>query len=122
MKILFADDDSKIHVIVKLWLGRNGHDVLTARNGQEALAQLEKGGFDGLITDVNMPLMNGVELVKQSLQLSDPPELIVVMTSRCDIPQLQHQINSERVHLFSKPFSPRALAKLIEKLSIEQTA
>jgi len=116
MKILFIDDDPKLHIVIDLWLSRNGHHVENAYNGKEALEKLEKEYFDGLITDINMPLFNGVELVKAALQLPAPPKLIVVLTSRCDIPQLVHEINSAKVHLFGKPFSPAALAELIEQL------
>jgi len=116
MNILFADDDPKLHIIVRMWLGKNGYEVQTARNGKEAWEKLQSEHFDGLITDVNMPLMNGIELVKATLQMSEPPELIIVLTSRCDIPHLQQEVVSSRVHLFNKPFSPKALAELIKKL------
>lgn len=121
MKILLVDDDSRIHVIVQMWLKRNGHEVENAYNGQEALEKLKKEKFDGLITDVNMPLIKGIDLVKLVLQLLDPPNLIVVLTSRCDISQLKQEINSSRVHLFNKPFNPAALVELIEKLDKEKT-
>jgi len=116
MKILLADDDPKIHVIVQLWLNKNGHEVEDARNGQEALNMLQTDQFDGLITDVNMPLMDGVELTKTVLQLPQPPGIIVVLTSRCDIARLEKEIKSPIVHLINKPFSPAALSALIEEL------
>ena len=116
MKILFADDDARLHVIVRMWLSKNGHQVESATNGQDALEQLKSQPYDALITDVNMPLMDGIELVNATLQLPQPPELIVVLTSRCDIAQLQNKVNLTDVHLFNKPFSPKALAELIQKL------
>lgn len=120
MKILLADDDSKMHVIIRLWLSRNGHEVETVMNGRAGLAKLEAEEFDGLITDVNMPLMNGVELVQAALALANPPGLIIVLTSRCDIAQLAEEVKARRVHLFNKPFSPAALAELIEELRRER--
>jgi len=120
MKILLADDDSKIHVIVHLWLRRNGHDVTAARDGREALAKLDEQPFDVLISDVNMPLMNGVELVKTVLERENGPPLIIMMTSRCDSCALAKEIDSRRVQVLNKPFSPRQLAQLIEEAPVQQ--
>jgi len=119
MKILLADDDPFIHHIVTLWLNQNGHEVSNVYNGLEALAKLKEGGFEGLITDVNMPLMKGIDLVKEVLQLPQRPDLIVVLTSRCDTGQLKKELNNSHVHLFNKPFSPAALTELIERLHKE---
>ncbi len=119
MKILLADDDPFIHHIVTLWLNRNGHEVSNAHNGLEALAKLKESSFDVLITDVNMPLMKGIDLVKEVLQLPKRPDLIVVLTSRCDTGQLKKELNNPQVHLFNKPFSPAVLAELIERLHKE---
>ena len=117
MKILLADDDSKIHVIVRLWLEKKGHRIESVYNGKDALTTLKNADFDILITDVNMPLLNGVDLVKETLQLEDGPKLIILLTSRCDNEQLKNHFASPRVHLHNKPFSPAALTDLIENVS-----
>jgi DNA-binding response OmpR family regulator len=119
MRILLADDDTNIHFIMKMWMNRNGHEVVSVYNGEEALAKLKEQEFEGLITDVNMPLKKGIDLVKEVLQLSRRPKLIVVLTSRCDTSQLRQQLDCCDVHLFTKPFSPSVLAELIEKLDKE---
>ena len=116
MKILLADDDIKIHTVVRLWLGNHGHEVHSAYNGAQALQMISQEHFDGLISDVNMPIMRGNDLVGKVLELPDAPELIVVLTSRCDMDQLAEQFGSGKVHLFNKPFSPSALVKLINQL------
>jgi len=122
MNILLADDDSKIHLIVTMWLQKNDHWVEIAPNGQKALEMLKQGGFDCLITDINMPLMNGIELVRETLKLPRPPDLILILTSRCDIQQLRRHFNDPKVHLLNKPFSPATLADLIQKFCTEKTA
>jgi len=120
MRILLADDDSKIHLIVKMWLGKKGHDVTTVTNGRDALEKLQTQHYDILITDVNMPLKNGVELVQEALPLPDSPPLMIMMTSRCDRENLAAQLDVNRVHLFNKPFSPADLAELVEKLAAQK--
>lgn len=120
MRILLADDDSKIHLIVKMWLGKKGHEVATVNNGCEALSALQSGHYDILITDVNMPLKNGIELVREAMELTDSPPLMIIMTSRCDREDLAEKLDSNRVHLFNKPFSPADLANLVEQLATQQ--
>ena len=113
MKILFADDDSKLHLIVRLWLEKSGLEMDSAFNGQDALRQLQDKDYDGLITDVNMPLINGIELIQKAVELPNCPELIILLTSRCDLGQLKEQIDVSRVQIFNKPFSPAKLLELI---------
>jgi len=120
MKILLADDDPHIHLIVTLWLNRNGHEVISARNGSEALKKLKSEIFDGLITDVNMPLMKGVDLVKEVLSGPCSLRMIVVLTSRCDTTQLRQELEHPRVYVFNKPFSPARLTELIDTINQEE--
>ena len=117
MRILLADDDTKIHVIMKIWLKKKGHCADSVHNGRDALTALKTTPFDILITGVNMPLLNGIELVKETLRLESGPELIILLTSRCDNEQLKNHFDSPKVHLHNKPFSPTALAELIETLT-----
>ena len=120
MKILLADDDSKIHMILRMWLTRDGHELSHANNGREAIQSLDEDSFDLLISDVNMPLMTGVDLVKTTLERPDCPALIVLLTSRCDAQELNKDINSPRVRVMNKPFSPAELTKVISELSAQQ--
>jgi DNA-binding response OmpR family regulator len=117
MRILLADDDTKIHVILRMWLEKKGHGVDSVNNGRDALTALRNTPFDILITGVNMPVLNGIDLVKETLRLESGPELIILLTSRCDNEQLKNHFASPKVHLHNKPFSPVALTELIETLS-----
>ena len=121
MKILLADDDPKIHLVVRMWFEKKGHDVTSVHNGKDALETLKDQEFDVLVSDVNMPLMNGIDLAKNILTSRLQPELIVLLTSRCDHVRLKDQFDSDKVHLYSKPFSPALLADLIDKLRAQQT-
>ena len=122
MNILLADDDTKLHMVIHLWLQRNGHRMVVADNGHEALALIEQEDFDVLISDVNMPLLNGMDLVKSVLAGVRIPALIILMTSRCDSAAIADEIDCPQVRVLNKPFSPRELAALIENLGAEQTA
>jgi two-component system chemotaxis response regulator CheY len=66
MKILAVDDSATMRRIIKNQLKQVGYDqVDEAENGREALTLIEKGGYDLLITDWNMPEMCGLDLVKE---------------------------------------------------------
>jgi len=120
MKILLTDDDSNLRFVLQMWLEQKGHQLDTANNGKEALGCLEEHKYDILISDVNMPLMNGIDLVEATFKLSRQPDLIILLTSRCDKTQIQKQFDLPNVHVYSKPFSPNHLTDLIETLSARQ--
>ncbi len=122
MKILLADDDTRVLTIIKLWLERYNYSVTTVSNGKLALEHLNENEYDILISDVNMPLMKGYDLVKNALELPSPPALIVLLTSRCDTKELAEQINSDRVRIFNKPFSPVKLTELINNLQTNKSS
>ena len=58
-KILIVDDNQVSHQILRVLLERDNHEVASVFNGQEALDKLEKSQVDLVITDVNMPIMDG---------------------------------------------------------------
>ena len=64
MTIMVVDDFDRIRELVSLILRKEGHEVLESRNGREALDLLSDNKIDMLITDLNMPEMDGIELVK----------------------------------------------------------
>lgn len=120
MRILLADDDSKIHLVVQMWLRRRGYETVSVSNGREALAQIDQQRFDVLISDINMPLMNGLDLARAVVSHPHAPGLIIMLTSRCDGTDLARQFDSPRLHWLNKPFSPQELTNLIEKLTTPQ--
>jgi CheY-like chemotaxis protein len=63
--ILIVDDEPELLEIFAIWLGRCGCTVLTAANGAEALKILESHSVDALISDIRMPIMDGLTLVRR---------------------------------------------------------
>ena len=64
-KILVVEDDFESRYLLSLVLKNEGFEVLTARDGESALAVAARNKLDLIITDVNMPLMNGIELTEK---------------------------------------------------------
>ena len=80
--ILLADDSSIMRMVISLHLRRfTGARITEAVNGREALAKLAQERFDLLLTDINMPEMNGIELVRHlRMGLKDPIPIIIITT------------------------------------------
>lgn len=118
MKILVVDDSPTMRRIVVNSLKRIGYkDICEGENGVEGLEQLKNGGVEFIITDWNMPEMNGLEFVKQvraSADWSDIPILMVTTRSvQGDvIDAMKAGVNSYIV----KPFTPPVLKEKIESV------
>ncbi len=107
--ILIADDDAHIVRVMAIWLRRHGHHVTTAANGREALDQLEHGTVDVIISDMNMPLLDGVELAKDVRARFGPQIPILMLTARCDQQYIAESLAPLGVRVFPKPFLPSQL-------------
>lgn len=85
MKILIVDDDKTTRKMVSLILKSKGYEVVTAENGMEALQKLGLEKINLILTDMNMPYMDGIEFTKQ---VRANPEFahipIVMLTTEAD--------------------------------------
>ncbi len=79
-KILYGDDDSDMQTLVKLMLQRVGMEVVAVGNGQEVLDAWRRDHFDGVVLDVMMPLIDGLEICRRIRRLSPVP--ILLLTGR----------------------------------------
>ncbi len=80
MRILVADDEKIKRVTLAQDLTAQGHDVATACDGEEALEQLANGRFDVVVTDLKMPKVDGIELLKRIKQdrVADAEVIIMI--------------------------------------------
>jgi len=77
-QILVVDDERAIAAQVARALEHAGASCVTAHSGREGLEQLERGGFDLLVTDVEMPGASGYDLLDAALRLPEPPAVIIL--------------------------------------------
>jgi CheY-like chemotaxis protein len=113
-RILIAEDEEPVRTLVARALVQEGHEVFAAADGAEALdlLQRERGRFDLLLTDIKMPMMDGVALALASAR--DFPALpIVLMTGYADQRERASGLEALIVDVIAKPFT---LAEL--KLSV----
>lgn len=123
-RIIIVDDEPHITRVLKLALDRVGYDVLTCRNGVEALNAIRDCAPEILITDIQMPQMTGKELC---MKLHDEFPLrsfpIFVMTSMTDREHREWSAQLANVFFLEKPLSMRILLQQLEvKLREQRTA
>ena len=115
-KILLVDDQPHIIRLMRLSLNRNGYETEVAFNGLEALAKLNESHFDVLVTDVEMPHMNGIVLCETlRKQFPDSKTHIFVITATTEFSIRQWIDSIGDAELIEKPVSLKSLlAKLGE--------
>lgn len=116
--ILIVDDSTSLRTVVKLALTRAGYDVHEAGDGLEALAKLENVPKVNLIvSDVNMPNMNGIELLKQVKQHARHKFVPVIMltTENQSEKKEQGRLGGAKAWI-CKPFDPPQLLDAVSKL------
>ena len=116
-RVLVAEDDPHILRVISMWLKRQGHEVLEARNGLSARDSIMDEPIDILVTDVNMPGLDGLELIEAVLPEQRVRQGVVVLTNRWDHGEIRERLAEWGVHVLPKPFSPTRLSELIESLS-----
>jgi len=122
-KILVADDETHILHVVSLKLRNAGFNVLTARDGQEALELAQQEQPDLIITDYHMPQLSGLELcqrLKQDPATSSIPAIMLTARGYQLDPADTQQ--SGILCMLSKPFSPRQLLTTVNEVLERATA
>jgi len=114
-KVLVVDDEIHIVHVVAIKLRNNGYEVLSADNGAEAFELACKERPDIIVTDFQMPVMSGLELVEKLRQRQGTKDIPVIMlTARSFAIPEEQQENLRISSCLSKPFSPKELLGNIE--------
>src|SRR5215471_11122265 len=105
-RVLIADDEDSMRSLVARAIAMDGHDIVAAEDGAEALEILVRdgGGFDLLLTDIQMPVMDGIALALTAAR--DFPDLmILLMTGFADQRERASGLNAIVHDVVTKPFS-----------------
>ena len=105
-RILIAEDEEGLRSLVARALTLDGHDVITANDGAEALELIVRtqGAFDLLLTDIRMPVMDGVALALAAAR-DHPAVTILLMTGYADQRERAHGLEALIHDVITKPFS-----------------
>jgi two-component system, chemotaxis family, chemotaxis protein CheY len=115
--ILTVDDSASIRQAVKIALGSEGHSVVEAVNGADGFAKAGGAAFDLVITDLNMPVMDGMTMIQELRKVSAYAGVpILFLTTESDAGVKQQAKAAGATGWVTKPFAADQLARIVEKV------
>ncbi|HZS07780.1 MAG TPA: response regulator, partial [Blastocatellia bacterium] len=117
-KILITDDELSMRELLELVFKREGHQITSAASGREALAAMEKDSFDLIITDVKMPDLTGIDLLK-AVREQSPDTMVIMMTAFATINTAREAFKLGADDFIQKPFDVDEF-KLIVRKALEK--
>lgn len=103
-RVLVVEDDEAVRDFVCRVLSMHGHSILTAQDGAEAVEQMNSHHFDLLVSDIAMPVMDGISLALK-VRATRPHVPIILMTGYANERQRAHNLSLLIEGLLSKPFT-----------------
>ena len=117
--IIIVDDEPHVIRILRMALEKENYRVFTAYNGESALEILEEYSPDILITDIDMPRMNGKELIHQiDEKFPNRNFLIIILTSRAERDHRVWASEIPNLEFLEKPISVNNLKQILENYLI----
>ncbi len=115
--IMTVDDSASVRLMVSFTLKQLGYEVLEAANGNEALKKLGENRIHMLITDVNMPELDGISLVRK---VRENPSYrfipIIILTTESEQAKKREGRDAGATGWIVKPFSPDQLTAVVKKV------
>ena len=112
--ILIADDEESIRHVLVVLLSERGYEVRAVSDGEEALRELQSRDYDALVTDVRMPKMGGLELVRAA-QVASPETTIIVMSAYGSHELAIEAMKAGAYDYLGKPFRPDEVLLVLRK-------
>ena len=122
-RILIVDDEEDIRVVLKISLSDLGYEVFTAENGEEALRILKETNPPIVLTDIRMPVMDGIELLRK-IKDGDPETEVIMITGHGDMDLAIKSLKHEATDFITKPIKEDileiALKRAHERISMRR--
>jgi DNA-binding NtrC family response regulator len=113
-RVLFVDDEPGMRLAIKEALTRKGYEVEVASNGREALNELSKSSYGMVISDMNMPVLGGMELLRE-IKKATPHLPVLLITAYGTIESAVEAVKEGAIDFILKPFSLAVLEEMVEK-------
>jgi DNA-binding NtrC family response regulator len=116
ISLLVVDDEESVRDSLHNWFLEDGYHVACAESAKEALALLENESFDIILTDIKMPGMDGLEMLKRIKSLKSDA-IVIVMTAFATVDTAVQALKDGAFDYVTKPFDPDDLSHLIRNAS-----
>ena len=116
MKVLFADDETPLQELMRDELPLLGHQVTVCPDGLTAAAALEKNTYDCVLVDLDMPGMNGIEVITRAKELSPDTEA-VVLTGKSSLETAVAALRQGAFDYLTKPYKWVAIEALLDRVA-----
>ena len=113
-RIIVAEDEANLRLVLQKELERAGHAVRVAPDGEAALRLLEESNVDVMLCDINMPRMDGMELLRQVHQRPNPPE-VIMLTGHATVETAIEAMKLGAYDYLSKPYHITELDALVKQ-------
>lgn len=116
-KILTVDDSASIRLTTRVTLAGAGYQVTEAVDGADGISKLNAGQFDLIITDLNMPNMDGLTMIRELRKI--PAHMgvpVIFLTTESDGELRQQAKAAGATGWLTKPFDPESLVKIARKV------
>jgi two-component system, response regulator, stage 0 sporulation protein F len=114
-RILLVDDEENARTALARILAREGYEITSAGNGLEALEQLKISSFDLVVTDINMPEMNGMSFLRELNSLY-PGINVIMITAYGEVESYIEAMSLGAFEYINKPVRMDELKKIIKKV------
>ncbi|NVM21635.1 MAG: response regulator [Desulfobacterales bacterium] len=113
-KILVIDDEDSIRKLLSISLIYKGYEVVTAEDGEEGIEAFKKESPQIVLTDIKMPGMDGIEVLKRIRRL-DPDARVIVITGHGDMKSAVEALQLEASDFINKPITDEALSVALKR-------
>jgi two-component system chemotaxis response regulator CheY len=115
--VMTVDDSTSVRQMVAFTLKQGGYDVVEAVDGRDGLAKLRGGQFDMIITDLNMPNLDGIGLIREVRADAATRSLpIVMLTTESQDGRKQEGKSAGATGWIVKPFKPEQLLAVVKRV------
>jgi len=112
--VLVVDDESSILDTLRILLRKDGYEVTTAQGGKAGLEQIRSGSHSIVLTDVRMPQVTGLDILKAAKE-QDPETPVILMTAQASLQTAIQAVNEGAFYYIQKPFSNDELLAILRR-------
>ena len=119
-KLLVVDDERNLRLVVQKELSRQGHEVVTASDGEEAWEALEARDFDVVLCDINMPRLDGMGLLRRLCEKNPTRPEFIMLTGQATVETAIEAMKLGAYDYLTKPYRIAELSALVTQASEKQ--